>query len=98
MKCWRYRGDARTRPDADEAQSEQNTGSEQRKRLYESHDLIFSKLTKADNVCVIPDAGDVETVGPDKIAKLSAETSEDWSVAAWVNVLLSRVVGFTSTF
>ena len=36
-----------------------------------------------DNVRVIPDAGDVEIVGADKIAKLSAETSEDRPVAAW---------------
>ena len=38
---------------------------------------------KLDNVRVIPDAGDVEIVGADKIAKLSAETSEDRPVAAW---------------
>ena len=36
-----------------------------------------------DNVRVIPDAGGVETVGADTIAKLSAETSEGRSVAAW---------------
>ena len=36
-----------------------------------------------DNVQVIPDAGDVVIGGADKIAKLSAETSEDRSVAAW---------------
>ena len=38
---------------------------------------------KRHNVRVIPDAGDVVIVGADKIAKLSAETSLDWSVAAW---------------
>ena len=38
---------------------------------------------QADNVRVIPDAGDVEIVGADTIAKLSAETSENRSVAAW---------------
>ena len=36
-----------------------------------------------DNVRVIPDAGDIEIVGADKIAKLSAETSEGRSFAAW---------------
>ena len=36
-----------------------------------------------DNVRVIPDAGDAETVGADTIAKLSAQTSEDRPVAAW---------------
>ena len=40
-------------------------------------------FSKPDNVRVIPDAGDIETVGADKIAKLSAETSRDRSVAAW---------------
>ena len=39
--------------------------------------------SKRDNVRVIPDAGDIEIVGTDTIAKLSAETSEDQSVAAW---------------
>ena len=38
---------------------------------------------KPNNVRVIPDAGDVEIVGADIIAKLSAETSENRSVAAW---------------
>ena len=38
---------------------------------------------KPDNVQVIPDAGDVVVVGADIIAKLSAETSEGRSVAAW---------------
>ena len=38
---------------------------------------------RRDNVRVIPDAGDVEIVGADKIAKLSAETSEGRPVAAW---------------
>ena len=38
---------------------------------------------KRHNVRVIPDAGDVVIVGADKIAKLSAETSLDRSVAAW---------------
>ena len=38
---------------------------------------------KRYNVRVIPDAGDVVIVGADKIAKLSAETSLDRSVAAW---------------
>ena len=36
-----------------------------------------------DNVRVIPDAGDVEIVGADTIAKQSAETSEGRSIAAW---------------
>ena len=35
-----------------------------------------------DNVRVIPDAGDVEIVGADTIAKLSAETSMSRPVAA----------------
>ena len=35
------------------------------------------------NVQVIPDAGDVEIFGADKIAKLSAETSKSRPVAAW---------------
>ena len=38
---------------------------------------------KRHNVRVIPDAGDVEIVGADTIAKLSAESSENRSVAAW---------------
>ena len=38
---------------------------------------------KWGNVRVIPDAGDVENVGADTIAKLSAETSEDRANAAW---------------
>ena len=36
-----------------------------------------------DNVRVISAAGDVEIVGADTIAKLSAETSEDRPPAAW---------------
>ena len=40
-------------------------------------------MVERDNVRVIPDVGDVETVGADKIAKLSAETSLDQSFAAW---------------
>ena len=40
-------------------------------------------MFRRNNVRVIPDAGDVETVGADIIAKLSAETSRDRSVAAW---------------
>ena len=40
-------------------------------------------IPEPDNVQVIPDAGDVETVGADKIAKLSAETSLGRPVAAW---------------
>ena len=47
-----------------------------------------------DNVGVIPDAGDVVVVGADKIAKLSAETSEDRSVAAWdQRIVIRRVLG-----
>ena len=38
---------------------------------------------KRDNVRVIPDAGDVEIVGADTIAKLSAETSRGRANAAW---------------
>ena len=45
-----------------------------------------------DNVRVIPDAGDVEIVGADTIAKLSAETSEDRSPAAWdQRIVIQRV-------
>ena len=40
-------------------------------------------FVKPDNVRVIPDAGDVEIVGADEMAKLSAETSKGWSFAAW---------------
>ena len=43
-----------------------------------------------DNVRVIPDAGDVVIVGADTIAKLSAETSEDRSVAAWDQRIVIR--------
>ena len=39
--------------------------------------------SKRHNVRVIPDAGDVEIVAADTIAKLSAETSTSQSVAAW---------------
>ena len=42
---------------------------------------LFS--SKANNVRVIPDAGDVEIVGADTIAKQSAETLESRPVAAW---------------
>ena len=51
-----------------------------------------------DNVRVIPDAGDFETVGADKIAKLSAETSVDRPVAAWDQriVQVSRCRGVVS--
>ena len=45
-----------------------------------------------DNVQVIPDAGDVEIVGADKIAKLSAQTSEDRSVAAWDQRIVIRAM------
>ena len=38
---------------------------------------------KSDNVRVISTAGDVEIVGADIIAKLSAETSEGRPVAGW---------------
>ena len=44
---------------------------------------LQSHSLKSDNVRVIPDAGDVVIVGADTIAKLSAETSKDRSVAAW---------------
>ena len=45
--------------------------------------VIVRIMFKANNVQVIPDAGDVVIVGADIIAKLSAETSEDRSFAAW---------------
>ena len=45
--------------------------------------MPVDELGKPYNVRVIPDAGDVEIVGADIIAKLSAETSEDRSFAAW---------------
>ena len=47
---------------------------------------------KPNNVRVIPDAGDVEIVGADIIAKLSAETSENRSVAAWDQRIVIRRV------
>ena len=50
----------------------------------------FKFHLKSDNVRVIPDAGDIEIVGADKIAKLSAETSEDRSVAAWDQRIVIR--------
>ena len=40
-------------------------------------------LSSPDNVRVIPDAGDVDPVGADTIAKLSAQTSEPRANAAW---------------
>ena len=43
----------------------------------------FVIKSERDNVRVIPDAGDVEIVGADKIAKLSAKTSGGRSFAAW---------------
>ena len=49
-----------------------------------------STIVKSDNVRVIPDAGDVEIVGADKIAKLSAETSEGRPVAAWDQRIVIR--------
>ena len=44
---------------------------------------------KSDNVRVISAAGDVEIVGADIIAKLSAETSEDRPQRLGINALLS---------
>ena len=43
-----------------------------------------------DNVRVISAAGDVEIVGADTIAKLSAETSRPQSVAAWDQRIVIR--------
>ena len=43
-----------------------------------------------DNVRVISAAGDVEIVGADTIAKLSAETSEDRPPAAWDQRIVIR--------
>ena len=45
--------------------------------------MVHEFFSKPYNVRVIPDAGDVVIVGADTIAKLSAETSENRSVAAW---------------
>ena len=45
----------------------------------ESIQLLFEPY----NVQVIPDAGDIKSVGADTIAKLSAQTSEGQSFAAW---------------
>ena len=46
-----------------------------------------------DNVRVIPDAGDIEFVGADTIAKLSAQTSEGRPVAAWdQRIVIVRVL------
>ena len=44
---------------------------------------LHSVNSERDNVRVIPDAGDVVFVGADKIAKLSAQTPEPRSFAAW---------------
>ena len=46
-----------------------------------------------DNVRVISAAGDVEIVGADTIAKLSAETSGDRPVAAWdQRIVIQRIL------
>ena len=48
-------------------------------------------LIEPDNDRVIPDAGDVETVGADIIAKLSAKTSEFSANAGWdQRIVMSR--------
>ena len=44
---------------------------------------VTTRFDRRHNVQVIPDAGDVEIVGADIIAKLSAETSRARSFAAW---------------
>ena len=50
-----------------------------------------------DNVRVISAAGDVEIVGADIIAKLSAETSESRPVAAWdQRIVMSRVLQYVA--
>ena len=60
--------------------------------------IQFSNRFKRDNVRAIPDAGDVETVGADIIAKLSAETSRDRSVAAWDQRPVMRRLALISLF
>ena len=51
------------------------------------------EFRKPHNVRVIPDAGDVEIVGADTMAKLSAETSRDRSFAAWdQRIVIPRVL------
>ena len=55
----------------------------------------FVIKSERDNVRVIPDAGDVEIVGADKIAKLSAKTSGAGLLRLGINALLSRVVNQT---
>ena len=45
---------------------------------------------KRHNVRVIPDAVDIEFVGADTIAKLSAQTSEGRPVAAWDQRIVIR--------
>ena len=51
--------------------------------LFTSQKSAAERFGVADNVRVIPDAGDVVTVGADTIAKLSAQTSRPRSAAAW---------------
>ena len=53
------------------------------------------KFLKRDNVRVIPDAGGVETVGADTIAKLSAQTSKDRSNAAWDQRIVIQQLRFS---
>ena len=54
---------------------------------------------KSDNVRVIPDAGDVETVGADTIAKQSAETSKNRANAAWdQRIVIMRFVVISKRF
>ena len=48
-----------------------------------------------DNDRVIPDAGDVEIVGADTIATLSAQTSEGRSVAAWDQRIVIQQLRFS---
>ena len=54
-------------------------------------------MPERDNVRVIPDAGDVDTVGADTIAKLSAETSRDRANAAWdQRIVIQRNLPFAN--
>ena len=53
-----------------------------RDSAYRASFVRRGSFVKPDNVRVIPDAGDVEIVGADEMAKLSAETSKGRSVAA----------------
>ena len=70
--------------------SEESPTASKKSKEQNDCDKYAFHLVRQDNVRVIPDAGDIETVGADKIAKLSAETSGPRANAAWDQRIVIR--------